>query len=234
MAKRVQMTKRLRTTCAIAAFASLLTACDANDVSNTGGNSDMLKMGQLVLEQVGLFGSGGGAVTRETAAAIPYASIGVRLGSGLESILVLATTTGAGENWQAGASVSVSTIAGRVVHTTGFPHNLDGFQGPIPDSQSMTPEQGGPYHYLYDMKDMGKYGLVVQCKQRDAGAERIVIIGVSHDTRHIIEDCSVEDLDWSFTNDFWRDAATGYVWKSVQNVRPDIDALTIETLRPEK
>jgi hypothetical protein len=209
----------------------------AFSVAACGGvqdDSDFLRMGNLLLAQTGLVGGEDDSVSREKAASVPYASIGVRLGSSQEAMLLLATTSGDNLRWQAGTQYVIGTRDGHVTHTVGFAHNLDGFQGPIPDSQTMAPEQGGPYHYLFDMIDMGKYGVFASCTQHDAGAEQVVILGVPHDTRHIVEDCRARQLRWRFSNDFWRDAATGYVWKSVQNFRPDMDPLTLEILRPEK
>ena len=223
------MMRGIRNFTIVVAVASGLSACGGVD-----GDSDLVRMGSLLFQQTGLLGGSDDSVSREKAASVPYASIGVRLGSGQEALLVLATASGDDLRWQAGTQVVIGTRDGHITHTVGFTHNLDGFQGPIPDSKSVPPERGGPYHYLYDMVDMGKYGVLAQCSQHDAGAEQIVIIGVTHDTRHIVEKCKAKILGWRFTNDFWRDAETGYVWKSVQNFRPDVDALTLEILRPEK
>jgi hypothetical protein len=48
----------------------------------------------------------------------------------------------------------------------------------------------------------------------------------------VVEDCKAAQLGWSFSNEFWEDDATGYVWKSQQFVEPDIDPVTLESLRP--
>jgi len=223
------MMRRVRTFIVILALASTVSAC-----SGVQDDSDLLRMGNLLLKQTGLIGGDDDNVTREKAASVPYASIGIRLGSSQEAMLLLATSSGDNLHWQAGTQYVIGTRDGHVTHTVGFAHNLDGLQGPIPDSRSVAPERGGSYHYLYDMVDMGKYGVFASCTQRDEGAEQVVIIGIAHDTRHIVEDCRAQQLHWRFSNDFWRDAATGYVWKSVQNFRPDMDALTLEILRPEK
>jgi hypothetical protein len=117
-------------------------------------------------------------------------------------MLLLATSSGDNLRWQAGTQYVIGTRDGHVTHTVGFAHNLDGFQGPIPDSKSVPPERGGPYHYLYDMVDMGKYGVFASCAQHDAGAEQIVIIGVAHDTRHIVEDCKAKHIALAFQQRF--------------------------------
>ena len=221
------MIRRARQIAVFGVLSASLAACGMID-----SDSDFLRMGGVVLQETGLFGGGTG-VTRETAAAVPYASIGVRLGSSEESLLVLATSTGDTRHWQAGTHVAIVTRDGRITTTVGLTHNLDTLQGPFPDSPSRPPESGGAYHFIMDMVDMGQYGILSRCTQHDEGAERIIIIGVAHDAHHIVEDCRAKQLSWSYSNEFWRDSQTGYVWKSVQNFRPDMDALTLEVFRPE-
>jgi hypothetical protein len=229
MAERVQMMRRVRNIAIAVVLASFVAAC-----AEEQDKSDLLKMGTVLLKQTGLFGSTDDSVSREKAATVPYASIGLRLGSSQEAMLILATSQGENLRWQAGTQYVVNTREGRVTLTAGFAHNLDSLQGPIADSASLPPERGGSYHYIFDLVDMGKYGVYAVCSQHDVGAEQVVIIGVAHDTRHIVEDCKAKQLSWRFSNDYWRDSQTGYVWKSVQNFRPDMDPFTLEILRPEK
>ena len=90
------------------------------------------------------------------------------------------------------------------------------------------------YHYLMDFSDRHLFGIFVLCTQADTGPERIDIVGGSHDTRHIVETCRAPQISWDFQNDFWKDAGTGYVWKSVQYIHPASDSLTLEVLRPDQ
>lgn len=205
-------------------FVCLLAGCSSNT------NSDTLKMGQLIYQQ---FSSvfGGGDVPRARAAAIPYASIGVRLGGGPEVMLIL-TNTSSGQDLQyLGGNVSITIRGGRVIRTVGLGHNLDAFQGPIPDRADPKTGQTG-YHYAYDLVDRNAYGIFVRCTQSIGGDEAITIIGVRHDTHHIVEHCDAPQLNWSFDNHFWADKTTGFVWKATQSVHPDLDPITIQILRP--
>jgi hypothetical protein len=203
-----------------------LTGCqDLGTLS--GSNSDFGKMGVLLLHQITGIGSSE-SVPRERAAAIPYASLGVRLGGSDESMFVLASKSGEDLLWLGGKAVAVTTRHGRVVRTVGFRYNVSGVQLAEPakrDSAQATIE------YLYDFAEQSRYGIPVKCVRRIIGAERIVIIGVSHDTSHLAEDCSASGMDWSFRNEFWVDAA-GYTWKSREFIEPRLDPLGLEVLRP--
>lgn len=204
----------------------------AGTLSGCGNDSDFSNLGALLWQSVSTVGGEGPSVTRRQAASVPFATIGVRYGSSGEAMLVLATKTTEESEWLAGTQISLITRDGHVVRTVGLPRNLTGLQGPIPDTGSDA--KTGAYHYLYDFADRRVFGVIAECTQRDAGPEQITIIGGTHQTRHIVESCHAPLFDWDFDNDYWRDAATGYVWKSVQNIHPDGDPVSTEVLRPEQ
>jgi hypothetical protein len=208
-----------RTALSVGLLASCLAACsDISDVPN----SDFAKVGVLIYRQIL---GGEESVPRERVAAIPYATLGVRLGSSDQVMFVLGSVSGGDLHWIGGKQFAITTHGGRIVRTVGFLHNLTGFQ-------KSSPTAGATHDYLYDFAELNAYSILVRCSERDVGPERIVIVGYPHDTVHVAEDCRAAQLDWTFTNDFWKDAATGYVWKSQQYIQPDIDALTLESLRP--
>jgi hypothetical protein len=198
------------------------------DLGNISGTSaDIGNVGALLLHAVAGIGSSA-SVPRERAAAIPYASLGVRLGGSDESMFVLASRSGDDLLWLGGKNIGLATRHGRVVRTVGFEHNISGVhlaEGVKPDLSQMSVD------YLYDFAEQSRYGIPVKCARQSRGSERIVIIGVPHDTSHVAEDCSAPGLDWNFQNEFWVDAA-GYVWKSRQSVEPHLDGLDLEILRP--
>jgi hypothetical protein len=103
------MMRRARTVAAVILLASLGAGC--TDVQD---QSDLLRMGSLLVQQTGLFGGGNDNVTREKAASVPYASIGIRLGSSDEAMLLLATAQGENLRWQAGTQYVLITRDGHV------------------------------------------------------------------------------------------------------------------------
>jgi hypothetical protein len=204
--------------------AALLTGCTGmTDLSN----SDTGRIGLLLFHEVTNIGSQE-SVPRSRVAAVPYASLGVRLGSSDESMFVLAGKAGEDLVWLGGRQLAIRTRNGRIIRTAGFVNNLSGFQvaaGPPENARS------GVNYFLYDFSGQSRYGVSVTCITHDFGAERILILGVAHDTRHVGEDCAAPSIDWRFRNEFWRDGS-GIVWKSEQNVAPGLDAFTLEILRP--
>ena len=202
---------------ACAALAVLLAGCE--------GTSDAERIGQLLRLQ---FQSIGGVVEvpREQVVAIPYATLGVQLGSSDQAMFVLSGKSGDDLNWVGGTQFAITTRGGRILRTAGFKYNLGGLQSG--DSVGGAAARD----YRYDFGDLNAYGVAVRCSLRDTGPERIMILGDAHDTRHLVEDCAAAELDWSFTNEYWANAASGFVWKSIQNIHPGLDAITLVTFRP--
>jgi hypothetical protein len=141
------MTRHVARVFCIAAVNIAIAGC--TDVSDT----DMAKIGALVFHQIANIGTSE-SVPRSRAAAIPYATLGVRLGSSDESMFVLARKTGNDLHWLGGKPLAITTRAGRIVQTAGFEHNLTGFQGRATASSLSTVT--GTEEYTYDFADRSR------------------------------------------------------------------------------
>ena len=226
MAAYLPLMTRTHCVLAVAALALGVSACaDTGTVSSA--DTDLLSVGRVLLHAIGGIGSSAG-VPREQAAAIPYASLGVRIGGSDQAMFVLASKSGDDLLWLGGTSLGVVTRHGRVVRTVGFASNLSG----VHPAQGVTQDLTQPsVDYQYDFGDQSRYGIPVKCTRQRLGPEKIVIIGVPRDTTHVAEECTAAGMDWSFRNEFWIDPA-GYVWRSRQFVTPKLDPITFEVFRP--
>ncbi|MBI3675797.1 MAG: YjbF family lipoprotein [Proteobacteria bacterium] len=175
-------------------------------------------------------------VTREQAAAVEYASIGVAIGSDDQTMLVLGTDTGSEQDWFSSNEAMIATRNGRIVATAGLPHNLgrvNALAGEAGDGKApLVP--GRKYKLLYDLPEFRLFSVAVECEASAANDETIEILGAQIQTRHVTESCDSGELGWSFENEFWLDKDTGFVWRSVQAVNPKMSAITVEVLRPNE
>ena len=62
--------------------------------------------------------------------------------------------------------------------------------------------------------------------------ETIEILGRTHATVRLVESGVSPQLDWRFTNTWWVDAETGFVWKSLQAVTPEMPVFELAVLKP--
>ena len=200
----------------------LLTAC---------ANSDVKQVGDFVLSS---FDKTQQKVSRERAAAVPYATMGVELGSSAQALLILGTIAQDELDWFAGEQVFVRTRNGRVIRTAGLPYDLGGLRDLSADlARRGAGSNSAIQQYSLDFPDLGIFGATAQCSVKDMGEDNVEILGSRILTRHIVEHCTVQAMRWNFDNEFWKDRTSGYVWRSSQHVHPNSPPLILEVLRPE-
>jgi hypothetical protein len=166
----------------------------------------------------------------EQAAAIPYATLGIRLDEGREQILVLATDDHGERLWTSAARVAITTRDGRIVRTAGFGTDLGGHYANVEGAEVWNT----PHSYVWtaDFPDLGVYSALVECNVTPEGRDPISILGQQFDTFRAEEKCRSDRLDWTFSNSYWVSRETGRVWRSIQHIHPKGPTLEIEYLRP--
>lgn len=196
-----------------------------------GTNSDQARYAGLVWR---LVSGNRGEISRDQAADIPFASIGVAIGRSDEGLMVLGLSEGERQEWYA-RSQMLAMSNGRIVQSQGFPYNLSRLEVRRPDGSAASggaPPIGTDYSLVVDFQDLGLVGAGAVCQSSDMGQEIIEILGTALTTRHVVEDCKIAVIDWSFENEFWVDPDTGFVWQSRQYVHPKLSRLTFRVLRP--
>ena len=210
----------------VAAFtlSLLLAGCSST------GDSDYAQFYRAVRQSFGH-----GRITKDQAAAIPYASMSYRINDGPEQLIVLATDNNGEQLWTSAAHIVITTRGGRIVRTVGLPGNVSAVTAAA--RQELPPLRAaleGPLVYtrLEDLPDMKLYGVSLNCRATYRSAQTIVILGRGISTRKIDEACRSRSPDWSFTDSFWLDPDTGLTWRSIQHVSPKNGKVETEVLRP--
>ena len=174
-------------------------------------------------------------VTRDQAAAVPYASMGYALDGGNQIMLVLATDTGGEMLWTSAAHVVIVTRQGRIVRTVGLGHDLSSLttrnNGALP-APSTAIQAPFATTRLEDFPELGLYGISISCRAHLVGRQGIKILGQAIATFRVDEACRSDRLEWSFTDSFWVDSDSGLVWRSSQHVHPKGGLVETEIFRP--
>jgi hypothetical protein len=207
---------------------ALLGGCESQDGSNYA------QMWKILRASVAA-GFGDQKITRDQAAAIPYASMGWRVGGGNQMLVVLATDNGGQLMWTSAARIVLVTRDGRLMRSVGLAHDLGGTTakggGNLPAPATAL---AGAFSSsrLADYPDTGRYSVPINCTTRVAGPQAISILGRALATIRVDEACSSPSLRWRFTDRYWIDPKDGTVWRTLQHVHPGEDALETELLRP--
>lgn len=178
----------------------------------------------------------GPAITRQQASDIPFATIGFRIGNSAQGILILAEKSGDGSLWTSSARRAILTMKGRIRQTAGFKWNLSSTrfvqEDPVGTTMLLNPVIDS-FHRVCDFADIRKYQVSIVSKFEIQKAETITILEADLKTTCVAETCHCESLDWDFTNYYWIDQESGFVWRSSQTVHPNEDPYVVEVLRPE-
>lgn len=75
-------------------------------------------------------------------------------------------------------------------------------------------------------------GVVVRSRFSGEGTDDLTILGDHKATSLWTEANAASQLDWEFRNRYWVDPRSGYVWKSVQYLSPQLPALEIIVYKP--
>ena len=169
-------------------------------------------------------------VAVDQAAAIPYATLGIRIDGAREQILVLAMDNAGERLWASSAHIAITTRLGRIVQTAGLGHDLGGFR--VMEGSPLDWTIAHNYIWNADLADLGYYALPIHCAMAPAGKDPIEIFGKTFDTVRVDETCHAEKIDWSFTNSYWVNPDTGRVWRAIEHVHPKGPVLEIRLLRP--
>jgi len=195
-------------------------------------NTQYGDFGHLLAETLYLEGKPG--ITREQAAAIPYASLGYRIGNSGESMLILASDTSGDLLWTSSARHALMTRSGRIMRSAGFEWNLAGtsFNGADPLAADPRRLDGRSAERLIDLQDVQRLSLQIASRFESTGPAEIEILGTKLATVSAVEHCRCDQLSWEFDNSYWVDAETGFVWRSEQTIHPNLPAIEFEVFRP--
>jgi hypothetical protein len=130
--------------------------------------------------------------------------------------------------------VVLLTRGGRVLRSVGLPHDIAGTTAQGGTPPPLSDALRGSYHSTraIDLPDIGAYGVSLSCITAARGPQTISIIGTAIATVRIDETCHNEKSNWSFTDNYWIDAKTGFTWHSIQHLHPAGTTIQIEVFRP--
>ncbi|MBV9571799.1 MAG: YjbF family lipoprotein [Alphaproteobacteria bacterium] len=196
-----------------------------------GGSSPQGDWGDVYTIVTSAFGRQPG-VTIQEAAAIPFATIGVRLDGGPEGILVLASSNVQQQQiWTSASHIVLQTQNGRILRTAGLPHNRTDIRL-IAGTNGAPPLKGSTEtRWEEDFADIHLYSVPVVCRSIVRGREGVKNFTSVIPTVHIDEECRSDTADWSFVNSYWVSPKDGQTWRSIQYVSPKIGPLEINLLR---
>ena len=162
---------------------------------------------------------------------VPFASIGVQVGTAPEAMVVLATIDGDDLTWIAADQSIIITRHGRIVRFKAGDIDVataPGGEDPVADGLVAA----GDCTRLLDFPKVQLYSVPAQSTLAATGPARVALLHGDVVTRSFTETGISHPLAWKFENHFYLDADNKRVWQSNQSVTPQLPPIKIRVLRP--
>ena len=180
----------------------------------------------------------GPSITREQVDAIPYASMGLQIGKGPLSLVVLGRVAGDKLHWISADRNAFVTQRGRLVATAGLTTNLQHTEikdDPLLDAPRLmllSSKEGISYRKSLDWQPDNVYSVTLDAVLQYVGDEDLQLLGNTIPTRHFIEKNNNNYLNWQFTNEYWVSYATGEVVKAIEYIHPELPVFKHSVYKP--
>lgn len=184
-----------------------------------------------------LLGRDGYALTDEQIDAIPYASMGVRIGGSAPVVMILASINGAKLHWASADRVVLITERGRLVKTIGMPRDLlstrwTGADSLLPVLRRVPGADDARLGRIIDLRPKDDFSVPVESRCEWRGEETLTLMGRTRRTVLLSEHVKVSKWRWKAENRYWFDIDSGLMLKSRQQYCPEVAAITMEVLKP--
>ena len=179
-----------------------------------------------------LFGYEDFPITRELIDNIPYASIRLKIGKGPAGLLILETKERKKNTWLSADQVTIVEREGRIIRTLGLTNNLTSIRPQRVNYVEFVKNKDNPiYKSFISLDNPEVFELELKVKVLNKGLEEIEIVDKKYSLIHFIEEKENRYLRWKSKDHYWVDPEDGFVWKSIQNIAPNIPPIVIEVTK---
>lgn len=173
-------------------------------------------------------------ITPEIVKEIPYASLKMKIGDGPAGLVILQEVNNNIYTWASADNVIFSIRNGRIIETHGLINNVMNVTSALSDET--FPIKGSEYQSndfvrVLSLSKPRVNSLTIKVKKNIIGQKVIYILGKEFKTLLIEETITNDYIGWRYNNYFWVDEETGFVWKSIQQIAPNLPAIKIEILK---
>lgn len=177
-------------------------------------------------------------LSNEQIQAVPYATLGVRIGNFPRAVTVLARAEQQELQWVSADRASFYTCSGRLVRSHGLDRDLQATRWLTPAGDPLaafarTGELPVPGTYReIDLKHADEKAVAVESRYELRGEETLTVLGRARLVRRIDEVAVMPVWRWKTRNSFWIDPQSGRVWRSVQCYCPEMPPIEMVQLKP--
>ena len=171
-------------------------------------------------------------ITRGLIDNIPYASIRLKIGKGPAGLLILETKEGKRSTWVSADQVKIVEREGKIIRTLGLTNNLTSIRPQRINLTEFVKTKDSPmYKSFISLDNPEVFELELNVKVFSKGLEEIEIVDKKYSLIHFVEEKENRYLRWKSEDHYWIDPEDGFVWRSIQNIAPNIPPILIEVTK---
>jgi hypothetical protein len=181
-----------------------------------------------------LGGSDAYARTRQQVDDLAFAQLGVRIGRGGRSIMVLNEVRGDDLYWISANRILLVTRKGRIVRSVGLTSDLLGtrlFGQDLLDAYDYEHPQIDGLETSRSVDTAAAHGESVRARFRVEGSETITILDRPFETLRVREEARYGANRWKATNLHWLSKRSALIWQSRQFITDGSPAIEIQVLK---
>ena len=168
-------------------------------------------------------------ITQSLVKQIPYASLRMKIGKGPAGLLILESENENESTWVSADNIFITLKEGRIIRAEGLPNNLTDFFSSEPSFKEIISKDDGRELYRYISLDTPEvYNLKLSVTYKKGGHEEVSILDHKRTLLLIEERILNSYIRWEYTNKYWVDEKTGYVWQSLQMIAPNLPPISIQ------
>ena len=183
--------------------------------------------------QSAIFGFEDFPISRDLVESIPYASMRLKIGKGPAGLMILESQSKDSNTWLSADGVSITEKDGFIIRTSGLLNNVTNLKFVIKDKtlKLLTFDRKMPFKSLLSLDNPEVYELELDVKIVNQGKEKIIILDREYFLIHVTVEKENKYIRWSVKDHFWINPEDGFVWKSIQNIAPNIPPIFIEVTK---
>lgn len=168
---------------------------------------------------------------------IPYASLKMKIGKGPAGLLILESKNEGLNTWVSADGVSIIEKSGYIVRTMGLTNNVTGLRSlqnnSFLDLIAINPSSLSNHLEYLSLDNPEVFEMELNCYILIEGEKVVEILDKKFSLIHLTKVKENKYLRWKVKDHFWIDPKDGFVWKSIQNIAPNLPPVIIEvTKRP--
>lgn len=175
-------------------------------------------------------------VTASEVAQLPYATLGVRIGSAPRFVMVLTRRDGMRLEWVSPDRLLFVTHGARLMQTVGLSRDLATLESVSADAlferEGLWDSAPADARRLADLRHPDAYSVPVLSHWQTEARETISILGRERPMYRVREVQQVPLWNWHCENLYWIGQRDGRVWRSVQQFCPEVAPIELELLKP--